>query len=288
MALPKITTPLIGATKWALAMGFYSCLPLLVVHYDLVRFPGLLSGASAVLSFAIALLIGFRVNAAYDRWWEARKLWGTLVNISRNLAVKVRELESPDETERQDVRNIIVAFCFGLKDHLRDEPDLRKLPGFQTDPTTPRHLPSYITRHLYRVFDGWQAEGGMSDGRLWVLDSEARLLLDVCGACERIKTTLPSISWRSITLQSILAVLLLLPWGLAPTFGVWTLPLTVLITYMIVAGEAIARWVEQPFGRGEDHLDLEGMCQTIDRSVSEVLTDSGQEYPFAKSASRSI
>ena len=63
----------------------------------------------------------------------------------------------------------------------------------------------------------------MSDGRLWVLDSEARLLLDVCGACERIKTTLPSISWRSITLQSILAVLILLPWGLAPTFGVWTL-----------------------------------------------------------------
>ena len=107
-------------------MGLYSCLPLLVVHYDLVRFPGLLSGASAVLSFAIALLIGFRVNAAYDRWWEARKLWGTLVNISRNLAVKVRELERPDETERQHVRNLIVAFCFGLKDHLRDEPDLEK------------------------------------------------------------------------------------------------------------------------------------------------------------------
>ena len=52
-------------------------------------------------------------------------------------------------------------------------------------------------------------------------------------------------------------------------------PLTILISYMIVAGEAIARWVEQPFGRGEDHLDLEGMCQTIDRSVSEVLIDSG-------------
>ena len=75
MALPKITTPLRSATKWALFMGLYSCLPLLVVRYDLVRFPGLLSGASAVLSFAIALLIGFRVNAAYDRWWEARKLW---------------------------------------------------------------------------------------------------------------------------------------------------------------------------------------------------------------------
>jgi len=269
-------------------MGLYSCLPLLVVHYDLVRFPGLLSGASAVLSFALALLIGFRVNAAYDRWWEARKLWGTLVNISRNLAVKVREMQHLDEAERQHVRNLIVAFCSGLKDHLRDEPDLRKLPGFQTDSATPQHLPSYVARHLYRVFEGWQAAGTLSDGRLWVLDSEARLLLDVCGACERIKTTLPSISWRSITMQSILAILVLLPWGLAPTFGPWTLVLTVLITYMIVAGEAIARWVEAPFGRGEDHLDLEGMCQTIDRSVSEVLTDPSQGPVAARGDSRSV
>ena len=101
------------------------------------------------------------------------------------------------------------------------------------------------------------------------------MLLDVCGACERIKTTLPSVSWRYFTRQSILAVLILLPWGLVESFGAWTIPLTILISYIVIAGEAVARWVEEPFGRGEDHLDLESICQAIDRSVSEVLTGSG-------------
>jgi putative membrane protein len=275
MALPRITAPLKGATKWALLMGFYSCLPLLVDRYSQVQFPGLLGGASAVLSFALALLLGFRVNAAYDRWWEARKLWGTLVNVSRNLAVKIRELQRAEVAERQSVRDLVVAFCLGLKDHLRDEPDLKRLPGFEDDTATPKHLPSYIARRLYGVFNGWQTEGRLSDERLWVLDSEARMLLDVSGACERIKTTLPSISWRYFTRQSILAVLIMLPWGLVESFGPWTIPLTILISYIVIAGEAVARWVEEPFGRGEDHLDLESICLAIDRSVSEVLTDSG-------------
>jgi len=269
-----ITAPLQTATKWALLMGVYSCLPLLLSRRYVVETPGLLAGASAVLSFALALLIGFRVNAAYDRWWEARKLWGTLVNISRNLAVKVRELQRPDATERQSVRDLIVAFSLGLKDHLRDEADLKRLPGFETDSATPKHLPSYIAGRIYNLFSRWQAEGRLSDERLWVLDSEARLLLDVCGACERIKTTLPSISWRAFARQSILAVLILLPWGLAETFGAWTVVLSMLIAYILVAGEAIARWVEEPFGRGEDHLDLESICEAIDRSVTEVLTES--------------
>ena len=271
----EITTPLRGATKWALLAGLYSCLPLLATRLYVIEFPGLLSGASAVLSFALALLIGFRVNAAYDRWWEARKLWGTLVNVSRNLAVKIRELQRAEVAERQSVRDLIVAFCLGLKDHLRDETDLKRLPGFEDDTATPRHLPSYIARRLYGVFNGWQTEERLSDERLWVLDSEARMLLEVCGACERIKTTLPSVSWRYFTRQSILAVLIMLPWGLVESFGVWAIPLTILISYIVIAGEAVARWVEEPFGRGEDHLDLESICEAIDLSVSEVLTGSG-------------
>ena len=271
----EITTPLRGATKWALLAGVYSCLPLLVTRIYFIEFPGLLSGASAVLSFALALLIGFRVNAAYDRWWEARKLWGTLVNVSRNLAVKLRELQRAEVAERQSVRDFIVAFCLGLKDHLRDEPDLKRLPGFEDDTATPKHLPSYIARRPYGVFNGWQTEERLSDERLWVLDSEARMLLEVCGACERIKTTLPSVSWRYFTRQSILAVLIMLPWGLVESFGVWAIPLTILISYIVIAGEAVARWVEEPFGRGEDHLDLESICEAIDLSVSEVLTGSG-------------
>jgi putative membrane protein len=223
------------------------------------------------LSFALALLIGFRVHNAYDRWWEARKLWGSLVNVSRNLAVKVRELQRPDAGDRQTVRDLIVAFSVGLKDHLRDDPQLTRLPGFESDGSRPKHLPSYITAKLYGVFHRWRASGAIGDEGIWILDAEARMFLEVCGACERIKNTLMSISWRSITRQSLVVALLLLPWGLIHQFGIWTVVISILVGYFLLAGETIARWVEEPFGTDEDHLDLDGICRAIEASVSEIL-----------------
>ena len=271
------TVPLQRAWKWALLAGVYSCLPLLKSYVVTIRFPRIESELSAVLSIALALLIGFRINQSYDRWWEARKLWGTLVNVSRNLAVKIRELQRPDYTDRQRARDIIVAFCLGLKDHLRNEPDLNKLPGFESDKAAPNHLPSYIVRHLYGLFEKWQTEGRLSDQRLWVLDADARILLDVCGACERIKNTLMSVSWRAFTWHCIVLLLLVFPWGLVDDFGLLTIPVTVLFSYFVIAGESVAHIVEEPFGKNEDHLDLESICRGIDRSVSEVLIDRHQE-----------
>jgi putative membrane protein len=87
-----------------------------------------------------------------------------------------------------------------------------------------------------------------------------------------------SISWRSFTWHCIIALLLALPWGLVDDFGVLTIPMTILYSYFVIAGEVIAQYVEAPFGKQEDHLDLEGICRGIDRSVSEVLLDNHQEY----------
>jgi len=97
------------------------------------------------------------------------------------------------------------------------------------------------------------------------------MLLEVCGGCERIKDTPMSVSWRSFTWQCIGVYLLVLPWGLVDDFGAWTTPLTILVAYFVIAGEGIARYVEEPFGLHEDHLDLDTICQGIDRSVSDVL-----------------
>jgi putative membrane protein len=266
-----ITAPLLHVWVWAIPIGAYSCLSLLKPYPPFVYVPNIPTGLDAALSFAMALLVAFRINRAYERWWEARTLWGTLVNVSRNLAIKIRELHCPDLDDRRSIRDLIVAFCQGLKDHLRDDADLTELPGFETEQAAPGHLPSYIARKLYGTFHRWRADGTLSDEPVWVLDSEARVLLDVCGGCERIKTTLMSISWRSFTWQCIALYLLALPWGVVDEFGWWTIPVTILVAYVVMAGEVIARYVEEPFGVHEDHLDLEGICHNIDRSVSEVL-----------------
>ena len=95
---------------WAFPVGVYSCLSLLKSYPPFVYVPDIASGLDAVLSFAMALIIAFRVNRAYERCWEARTLWGTLVNVSRNLAIKIRELHHPSVDDRQTIRNVIVAF----------------------------------------------------------------------------------------------------------------------------------------------------------------------------------
>lgn len=267
------TVPLLRLWVWALPVGAYSCLSLLKSYPPFVHIPVISVELEAAMSFAMAIIISFRINRAYERWWEARTLWGTLVNVSRNLAIKIRELHHPNVDDCHSVRNLIMAFCIGLKDHLRDDSDLTKLPGFETEKGTPAHIPSHIVRRLYGMFDKWKSEGKLSDHELWVLDSEARMLLVVCGGCERIKTTQISISWRLFTWQCITVYLLTLPWGLVDDFGVWTIPLTILVAYFVIAGEAIAHFVEQPFGLHEDHLDLEGINQGIERSVDEVLID---------------
>ena len=267
------TVPLVQVWFFAVVAGAYACLTLLKSYPPFAYVPDIPVALDAVISFAMAVLIVFRVNRAYERWWEGRTLWGNLVNVSRNLAVKVRELQHPTMDDRRLTRDLIVSFCLGLKDHLRDDVELARLPGFDDDNSKPKHLPSYVVRKLYGQFHEWQSAGTLSDEQLWVLDTEARSLLDVCGSCERIKTTLMPISWRLFTWQSIGLYLIVLPWGLVDDFGVWTILVSVLAAYLVIGAELIARYVEEPFGTQEDHLDLERICTAIDCSVSEILLE---------------
>ncbi len=266
-----VTVPLRRVWMWALAAGVYSAAAVWVDESLGSRVPDIPSGIDAGLAFAITLIVVFRVNRAYERWWEARTLWGKLVNVSRNLAVKTRELHELDGAERRRVRDLIVSFCYGLKDHLRNQPDVTVLPGFKDTEARPQHLPSFVVRHIYAEFASWRSQGRLTDAQLWVLDAEARELLEVAGACERIKNTLMSVSWRRFVQHCVIAYLLVLPWGLDEDFGWFAVPISMLLAYFVIAGEGIAQYVEEPFGVEEDHVDLDGICAGIDTSVSEVL-----------------
>jgi putative membrane protein len=267
-----MTVPLKRVWLLALLAGLYSVLALLEGRLQQSFVPDIPLGLDAALSAAMALLLAFRINRAYERWWEARTLWGRLVNVSRNLAIKIRQLRRPGSTDLGRARNLIVAFCVSLKDHLRDEADLGDLPGFEDDLTKPHHVPGYVAGKLYDLFQQWRSDDHpMSDTELLVMDAEARMLLEVCGGCEKIRNTPVSISWKIFTSQCILLYLLILPWGLFDDFGIWTVPLTIVIAYLVLAAETIARYVEEPFGVHEDHLDLESITDGIDGTVSEAL-----------------
>ena len=229
------------------------------------------SDLHAAFTLVLGWLLVFRTNSSYARWWEARKLWGTLVNISRNMAIKVADLCKAGDTELNKFRIEIIAFAYGLKDHLRNESQLQKLDGFEACPDQPSHVPSYLMTRMYERLSSWKADGFIDGDDLRVLDAEARQFLDICGGCERIRKTRVVRSYRTFARQCVGLYLITFPWGVVDSFRWWTVPLTGIVAYFMLGLETVAEHVEEPFGYDEDDLDLDGLCSTISVTVQEVF-----------------
>lgn len=260
----------------ALAMGIYAILPVAKEYSPYKEIGDSPSELHAALSLTLGWLLVFRTNAAYARWWEARTLWGSLINASRNLSIKLHVLASPSSVETVFLRTALVEFPRSLMCHLRNQTyDHQDL----ITENCPSHAPLAIANRLY-VWVNQRKEDGRIDGdELRVIDVELAKLMDICGACERIARTPIVRSYRTFTRQCIAFFLLTLPWGIAEDFKWWTIPLTMVTSYFMFGMEIVAEHVEEPFGFDEDDLDLEGMCKTIESSVDEVFGHRGVAEP---------
>lgn len=221
----------------------------------------------SLLGINLGLLLVFRTNTAYDRWWEGRKLWGQLVNDLRNLALKVRTcVDAPDE-EKRKFGDLLVTFAHALREHLSWKPP-RDVPPASPD-DEPRHVPLLLAGRVIAQLCSWEKSGALL--QILIFDPHARSLMDVCGACERIRKTPIARSYLVFIRLCITFYLVTLPWGLVKDFDVWEVLAVAVIGYFMIGIELIAEDVEQPFGRGGDKLDLEGVCRGIERSVRETL-----------------
>lgn len=265
-------TPIFGRIWIAVAgLGIYGGLIALVDHYLLVDVPTIHAEMHTLLGLILGLLLVFRTNTSYDRWWEGRKLWGQLVNDSRNLAIKVQTCVRADEADKRRLASWIVAFAISLRDHLRGGSRLRDLTPFADADDDPRHAPAFIAERIYDQIERWRRADLLGDAELWFLDHHARALMDICGACERIQKTPISISYRTFIRQSIAIYLFTLPWGLIETFGFYEIPATMLLAYFMIGLETIAEEIEDPFGDSEDDLLLDELCRTIENSVDQIM-----------------
>ena len=229
------------------------------------------SDLHAVFTLVLGWLLVFRTNSSYARWWEARQLWGSLVNVSRNMAIKVADLCKAGDDELKKFRIDIIAFAYGLKDHLRHESRLQKLEGFEACNDHPSHVPSYLVTRMYEEIGSWKANAFIDGDELRILDSEARQFLEICGGCERIRNTRVVRSYRTFARQCIGLYLISFPWGIVDSFGWWTVLLTGIVAYFMLGLETVAGHVEEPFGYDDDDLDLDGLCRTIEITVQEVF-----------------
>ncbi|UFH56382.1 bestrophin family protein [Spirosoma sp. KNUC1025] len=260
-----------------IGVGVYSFLIVHVIELmDLSDNPHLknFSLMHTLLSFVISMLLVFRTNTAYDRWWEGRKLWGSLVNNTRNMALKLDQLLGPAQTDaRQYFRAMIPNFAYALKNHLRQqpiEPEFTEAPSFSIESLhLNEHVPQQIALAIFGKIVDLQRRKILLPEHLVILNPEIQSLMDVCGACERIKNTPIPFSYSSFIKKFIFIYCLTLPLGYVSNLHYLVVPLVVFVFYVLASLEIIAEEIENPFGTDDNDLPLDTICKGIHKTVTQ-------------------
>ena len=231
----------------------------------------------SLLGFAISMLLVFRTNTAYDRWWEGRKLWGQLVNVSRNLAVKISVYEEPtDVNTRAYFARLIALNADELRQHLQRE-RTRLMLDSQPHPEIPdfdlaKHVPSQISGLILQRVQRLHRDGRLTGDQLIILNSELAAFLDICGACERIKNTPIPYSYSAFIKKFIVIYTVTLPLGFVFSLGYIAIPVVVFIFYVLASLELIAEEIEDPFGTDGNDLPMDRLAQMIAKQTKEILS----------------
>lgn len=228
----------------------------------------------SLLGFVLSLLLVFRTNTAYDRWWEGRKLWGKLVNDSRNFAIKINSyLAKDDIANRTFFKNHIAFFPYSLSNHLSEESTKMALDNdfSQIESTIRNHAPMELLNIISVRVSELNRAGKLSDQQLIVLDSQLSGFLEVCGGCERIKNTPIPLSYSSFIKKFIILYSLALPVAYVTSIGWMMIPLTVFVFYVLMSLEVIAEEIEDPFNNDENDLPIEQMAANIESNIVSIF-----------------
>ena len=261
--------------KELIALGIFTlCIAYLEINYfrNSEKFTQLMQIYS-LIGFVLSLLLVFRTNTAYDRWWEGRKKWGELVNNSRNLAIKISALSDDPET-RAYFKRMISNYVFAMKEHLRegvkvDELDLteeekKEISQFE-------HKPNYIAEKMYAKLHSMKKNGKLTEENYIVIDVNLKTFSDIIGACERIKNTPIPYSYSMFLKKFIFIYVTTVPLAFVNSFGYYSSLVSIFVFYVLVSIEILAEEIEDPFGKDDNDLPTDDLCQKIKANVSEVL-----------------
>lgn len=258
-------------------VGIYTAVLAYILNHffgEIPKFKNTLTVHSLV-GFIMGLLLVFRTNSAYDRWWEGRKLWGSLVNHSRNFALKCSAfISKTNEPALQKLKELIVAYPYVAKEHLRKGVDLDKLnlsTEVKNHISNLTHKPNGIAQQMYFELNSAYKNSVISGEQLIILDSEVRAYTDIIGACERIKNTPIPYAYSLFIKKFIFIYVCTLPFGLIPDFGYLSVPITIFVFYVMVSLELLAEEIEDPFGSDDNDLPTDELAGKIEASVTELF-----------------
>lgn len=244
----------------------------------------------ALLGTVISLLLGFRSNQAYDRWWEARHIWGAIVNESRTLARQVLTftdiIEEGDDVHRFRERVIRrqVAWCYSLGQSLRGLPPTmsldkylgkRELDSLSLYSNVPAALLEMHGRDLKRALDnGWVNRYQQVE-----LDRTITRLCDAMGKAERIKNTVFPHTYSLYIHFSLLLFIALLPFGVIEYFGFLEIPLVMAVSASFLLIEKMAIHLQDPFENKPTDTPMTTIARNIERDLRQMLRDQEMQVP---------
>lgn len=238
----------------------------------------------ALLGTIISLLLAFRSNQAYDRWWEARILWGAVVNDSRTLSRQIMSfVDSPygaEEVEafkRKFVRRQI-AWCYALSQSLRGYNSSKGLEKYM-DSTEYAFIKrqNNVTVALLELhaMDLKRAlmEGWINKYQQIEIDKTLTALCNHMGGCERIKKTIFPVTYSKYIHMSIFLFIMLLPFGLIEYFGFMEVPVVISISVFFLLVEKMAVHLQDPFENKPTDTPTTTICRTIEKDLCQMLDD---------------
>ncbi len=244
------------------------------------------------LNIVLSLLLAFRTNTAHQRFWEGRKLWGSMVNVVRNLSrsiwIIVEECDLKDRYQKEVAIGLVTAFPIAMKLHLRKEPVNYELEPFmlpwqynklQYAGHPPLEIAFWIGDYLQNQYE----KNRLNVFQLTALQEMSNEMVDILGGCERIlKTPVPLV--YTITLKILCVVyFLVLPLGLVESLGMLTVPVVGFISFLVLSINEIGSEIEEPFGRDPNDLPLDFICNTIVNNIKEMLLlESSHRFSFDK------
>jgi putative membrane protein len=240
----------------------------------------------SLIGIALAVFLGFRNNASYDRWWEARKLWGQLLNESRSLTRQALTL--PTRTlPKEEVGEFLVALgalAHALRHQLRrSDPreDLAaRLPAALCERVmASRYRPATLMLYLGEWVQRHAQAGALDPMAVIAFDRNLNGMSDVIGGCERIVSTPLPFAYSVMIHRTVYFFCASLPFGLVDSIGIFTPVFAVFVAYTFMAHEAIASQLEEPFGTDENDLALNTMSAAIEDALRDLRGEPALTLP---------
>lgn len=281
--------------RWAVNMAFAIAVTVAHETFGLLRDSDVTALPFTLIGFALSIFLGFRINTAYDRFWEGRKLWGQLVNTSRTLTREILTLVGPRPGEgegpadlaerRRRMVRMVIAFPHALRQRLRGEEAMLAdlAPYFTAEELArlagERNRPNAIVQRLAELIEAAYRDGLVHPQHVPVLHAALTSLTDVQGGCERILNTPIPFAYQVLLRRIVGVYCYALPFGVLHTLGTLTPIVVFMMAYAFYGLDALGDEIHEPFGNDANDLPLAALCTTIEIDLRQRLGETELPAP---------